>query len=327
MLKHAVVIALALCSIAQAGPDDEKSESLSMFQPALLTEALESDYRGFIRTGQPFPKSPAANHLFRLEPASAPAALVAATEAWVLKLYPSIEERPIDELQDGLTDPKGAGARRKVLQWLLKAKLSDLRRQELAVTVFSRESDRECRNAIFASLHPDLVKGQDLGIIEGLFKVVETDSASMPEAEKFLAVRALVSLAVRLPEPKIAEVHRRLQQMACDQSNNVSEEIVRSLGASLPRALRIDFIHEVLTSGRYPELAKIGAVALIQHDRTNAGELHPKLEAAMRIAADKNPDEVIAQEIREILAVPAPAASDDCPVKYAKLSRRPPSQG
>lgn len=325
MLKHALLVAFALSSFAWAGPEDENPISIAMVNPVTLVDALEKDYRAFLRSRQVFPHHPAVGYLLRLEPAAAPEALVAAAESWLLALYPSIEHRPIDELQDGLTDPKGAPPREKLLRWLLNARLTDVRRQHLAVTVLSRESDRECRNAVFESLNPELLKGQDFGIAEGLFKVVETDSVSIAEAEKFLAVRALVNLAARLPASRIAETHRRLKQIAGDQSSNVSEEIVRALGASLVRTDRIAFIHEVLTSGRYPSLAKIGAVALVHNDIRTSGQLHPTLEAALRLSATADPDEVTAEEVRTLLASHSPTVGDDdCSAKVARLRRRHP---
>lgn len=328
MLTHAFVMVFAASSLAFAGPGDEETRprSIPILSAAQLTDGLNTDYLNFTRRNQPFPSGPAVNYLLRLPPADAPPALIAATQAWVLAQYPSMEQRPIDELQDGLADPKGAGARRAVLHWLAQSPLSDTDRAQVAVAVLSRESDRDCRNEVFDALHPHLLAGRDFGVLEGLFKIVESDASAVVEAEKFLAVRALVSMAVRLPEAKIADVHRRLKQIAGEQSTNVSEEIVRSLGASITRPMRVELIAEVLNSGRYPALAKIGALTLLQNDIKTTGGLHPSLQTALQVAAGGDQDEVTAGEVRAILRsqnVEIAAAGDDCGEKVSRLRRRP----
>ncbi len=319
-LKRALGFAFLLPSLAFAGPP-----SVPMLSPEQVTQALTADYQAFVRLGRPFPHSAQASYLLRLDPKAASPAVVAATEAWLLRGYPSMEERPIEELQDGLTDPKGAKARQAVLKWLLDAPLSDLRKQHLAVTLLSRETDRECRRELFEGLLADLKQGRDFGIVEPLFERVESDALSVVEAEKFLAVRSLVGLAEQLPEPKMAETHRRLKQIASEQSSNVSEDIVRTLGASLTHSLRIQWIEEVLNSGRYPALAKIGALSLVHDDIAKSGEFNPMLETALRTAEVQNQDAVTTQEIRQLIEAHTILGdpNQDCPSQISKLRRKP----
>lgn len=307
-----ILAVLALSFTVLAG--DPLEEDSSVIVPMVNSAQISEDYRRFVSHGEPFPSTPEVKYLFALDPAIAPPHLVGAVLGWLRVQYPNVDRRSVEELGfDEAADPRGAAARAKLLKWVLAASMKDEQRRGLAFAILTREADRDCRAAVTLALGERFVQGDDLGLSDALLRFVESDSAWANEGEKILAIRALATLVTILPENDGNEVRRCLKEFAVTNSTPLSKQAVLSLGAGMPRAGRLGFIVEVMTSGRYSNLAKIGALDLVQEDISLSGEFHPTVAHALRTSAnDGSQNETVAGQIQRLLKDNAgSAASDD----------------